>query len=90
VVAVYRGVPGGFLLWDPEVVWTSEVIERGDLDASQRLLVSRRDTFGSLAEARAVVDRLEDRVFPPTTSTTVGPTGATGPSGATGTTTTGP
>ena len=89
-VAVYRGVPGGFLLWDPEVVWTSEVIERGDLDASQRLLVSRRDTFGSLAEARAVVDRLEDRVFPPTTSTTVGPTGVSGPSGATGTTTTRP
>ncbi|MFM7617419.1 MAG: Stp1/IreP family PP2C-type Ser/Thr phosphatase [Actinomycetes bacterium] len=83
-VAVYRGVPGGFLLWDPEVVWTSEVIERGDLDESQRLVVTREETFGSLDEARAVVDRLEDRVFPPTTSTTVGPSGATGVSGVSG------
>jgi len=86
-VAVYRGVPGGFLIWDPQVEWTSEVIERGDLDASQKLVVLRQDTFGSFAEARAVVDRLEDRVFPPTTSTTAGatgPSGTTGPTGGTG------
>lgn len=83
-VAVYRGVPGGFLLWDPQVEWTSKVIERGDLNDSQELVVSREDTFGSFAEARDVVDRLEDRVFPPTTSTTVGPTGLSGTTGTTG------
>jgi hypothetical protein len=60
------------------------VIERGDLNDSQELVVSREDTFGSFAEARDVVDRLEDRVFPPTTSTTVGPTGLSGTTGTTG------
>lgn len=89
-VAVYQGVPGGFLIWDPQVVWTSKVIERGDLTAAQRLQISRRDTFGSRAEAEAVVRRVEDRVFPATTTTTVGPTGATGSSGPAGVLTTGP
>lgn len=89
-VSVYQGVPGGFLMWDPEVVWTSKVIERGDLTSSQRLQISRRDTYGSQAEAEAAVRRIEDRVFPATTTTTFGPTGSTGSSGPAGVLTTGP
>jgi len=72
-VSVYQGVPGGFLLWDPEVVWTSNLIERGDLTASQRLQISRRNTYGSRADAEAAVRRIEDRVFPATTTIQANP-----------------
>jgi protein phosphatase len=82
-VSVYQGVPGGFVIWQPKVVWTSNVVERGDLTSAQELQISRRVTYGSRGEAEASVRRLEDRVFP-TTTTTTGPSGVTGLTGATG------
>lgn len=93
-VAVYRGVPGGFLMWDPEVVWTSKVVERGDLDQNQRNTIAKRNTFSSKSEAQDAVRTIEDRVFPTNTTTTTpgasGITGATGSSGPAGVLTTGP
>jgi protein phosphatase len=89
-VAVYRGVPGGFMIWQPEQVWASKIVERGDLTDAQRLQVAREQTYGSRAEAEDAVRRLEDRAFPTTTTTTTGASGSSGPAGVltTGPTTT--
>jgi hypothetical protein len=81
-------------MWDPEVVWTSKVVERGDLDQNQRNTIAKRNTFSSKSEAQDAVRTIEDRVFPTNTTTTTpgasGITGATGSSGPAGVLTTGP
>lgn len=69
-VAVYQGVPGGFLIWQPEQVWRSSLIEKGDLTNAQRVQIKRKETFSSEAEARASVQRIEDGSLPATTTST--------------------
>jgi len=87
-VAVYQGVPGGVFLWQPTVAWTSRTLERGDLNPAERLRVRDHRSYGSEAEARAAVQRIQDRVtadYTQATTTTTLP-GASGASGATGAT----
>ena len=87
-VAGYQGVPGGVFLWQPTVAWTSRALERGDLNPAERLRVRDHRSNGSEAEARAAVQRIQDRVtadYTQATTTTTLP-GASGASGATGAT----
>jgi protein phosphatase len=89
-IAVYQGVPGGVFIWKPTVAWTSRTLERGDLNPAERLRVRDHRSYASEAEARAAVQRIQDRVTADytqaaTTTTTVPDAlGASGASGATG------
>lgn len=88
-IAVYQGVPGGVLGWQPTVVWTSRTLVRADLTPAERLRVRDARSYSSERAARDAVLRIQDRVANDyaraTTPTTAGgASGATGSSGSTG------
>jgi protein phosphatase len=79
VVAIYRGVPGGLLVWDPSIVERTD-LKTGTLEELERARV--RDGFceGSRAEAEACVQELRDRrAARPATTTSARPTTSSSP-----------
>lgn len=88
-IAVYQGVPGGVLGWEPTVVWTSRTLVRADLTPAERLRVTDQRSYSSESAARDAVLRIQDRVTDDyaratTTTTLPGLSGATGAPGTTG------
>jgi protein phosphatase len=56
-VTVYKGVPGGVLIWDPTVERVTRV-QVDDLTPAKKASVRAEPTFSSLADANDYVDRL--------------------------------
>ena len=90
-VQIYRGQPGGFLVFDPSLEEASGVA-LDDLTADERAEVEAEPEFDSLQDARTQVNTLRtsseqraDEEEAPTTTTTEAPTTTTAP-GATTTT----
>jgi len=77
-VTVYRGVPGGLLLWDPTIEHRTQ-ITRSDLTRVERADVQDHKTFSSRSDADAYVAQLRDRIrhrapAPSTTTSSVATT----------------
>ncbi|MET0920621.1 MAG: Stp1/IreP family PP2C-type Ser/Thr phosphatase [Acidimicrobiia bacterium] len=68
-VTVYKGVPGGLLVWNPTVERTTS-LTRDDLRAVDASAVSDEKTFSSRGDADAFVQRLRDHADTAATSTT--------------------
>jgi serine/threonine protein phosphatase PrpC len=83
-VAVYRGVPGGLLIWDPTVE-RHTTLTASDLTRVERDDVRGNKTFSSKSDADAYVAQLHNRSGASTTTTSSVPTTTTLP-GATTTT----
>ncbi|MGH9040444.1 MAG: hypothetical protein ACRDZ3_09450, partial [Acidimicrobiia bacterium] len=62
-VALYRGVPGGVLGWDPTVERTSN-LSAGDLTPAQRADLEDGHRFANKSEAQRFLQRLEDEQTP--------------------------
>jgi PPM family protein phosphatase len=58
-VALYRGVPGGILGWDPTLEQRSD-LRTDDLTAKQRNDLEEGERFSNRGEAARFLDRLED------------------------------
>ena len=56
-VTVYRGVPGGLLIWDPTIVSRTR-ITASDLTAAERVDVRGNKKFSSKSDAAAYVTQL--------------------------------
>ena len=56
-VVIYRGTPGGFLTWDPEIAEVTDLKVDDLSDATTRMVGDQRE-FDSLSKAQAFVDRL--------------------------------
>lgn len=67
-VALFRGVPGGVLLWDPTVEQPS-TLRAGDLTAADRLSLEGGAARGSRERAEAYLARLEKRTAAATSTT---------------------
>jgi PPM family protein phosphatase len=81
-VTMYRGVPGGLLIWDPTIESRTR-ITAADLTAAERDDVRGNKTFSSKSDADAYVTQLRARVrHRDTTSTTTTTTTAATPPGA--------
>jgi len=81
-VALYRGVPGGVLGWDPTVEQRSGLIA-DDLTPAQRADLEGGHRFADRSEALRYLRRLEQELTPPpapaSSSTTVPPFGVVDP-----------
>jgi protein phosphatase len=67
-VTVYKGVPGGLLIWDPTVEHNTR-LTASDLTRVERDDVRGNKTFSSRSDADAYVAELRNRASTPTTST---------------------
>ena len=68
-VAIFRGRPGGVLIWNPTLEQRTNVLV-SDLPPAQRAQVrAGHGQFSSLGDARAYVNRLRRRATPPVTAT---------------------
>ncbi len=67
-VALYRGVPGGLLIWDPTVEATSDLDLR-DLDAADQADVAEGTAEGSRDRAERYLVTLEERATAATSTT---------------------
>jgi hypothetical protein len=68
-VAIFRGRPGGVLIWDPTLEQRTTVLV-SDLPPVQRAQVKAgHGQFSSLGDARAYVNRLRERAARPVTPT---------------------
>ncbi len=81
-VTVYKGVPGGLLVWDPTVEHRTG-LTRSDLRAVDAAAVHDEKTFSSRADADAFVRRLRDHADVAATSTTSPVTTTTTPASTT-------
>ncbi len=68
-VALYRGVPGGLLLWDPTVEVTSDIDLR-DLESADQADVAEGAAEGSRDRAESYLATLEERATAATSTTT--------------------
>ncbi len=87
-VALYRGKPGGVLVFDPELVSRSK-ITRDEVPPALRPTITEGKEFGSRSEAERYLVNLQQQITEATTATTVpattttvpGPTTTTAPGG---------
>jgi hypothetical protein len=84
-VAIYRGHPGGFLIFDPTLEETT-TIERGQVPSAYASDIDNGKPFGSLKEAKSYVDRVKSDIAVAgggqgATSTTIAPTTTAAPPG---------
>jgi protein phosphatase len=84
-VAIYRGHPGGFLIFDPTLQETT-TIERGQVPSAYASDIDNGKPFGSLKEAKSYVDRVKSDIAVAgggqgATSTTTAPTTTAAPPG---------
>ncbi len=75
-VAVFQGVPGGFLAWDPTVEERSE-LERDDLTPSEQRDLDDGHQFSDRSDAEAFLERLERKHATTTTTSTTSSTATT-------------
>lgn len=75
-ITLYRGVPGGFLWWDPTVDRRSDLTV-DDLTEAERAPLADGAAEGSRERAATYLARLERRVDDRTTTTTTRPRGST-------------
>jgi protein phosphatase len=81
-VALYRGVPGGILGWDPTLEERSD-LRADDLTPKQRNDLEEGEKFSSRGEAARFLDRLEDGNRRVQATETTEPTDTTGPESGT-------
>lgn len=81
-VALYRGKPGGVLVFDPELVKVSK-IARDEVPPALRPTIETGKEFGSRSEAERYLVKLQEQVTEATTSTTTVPTTETVPGATT-------
>lgn len=67
-VAIYRGVPGGLLIWDPTVEQRTD-LALSDVEAADQIALLDGAAEGSLDRAESYLDLLKERAAAATTTT---------------------